>query len=434
MTFSYEADATNNTAEELLGEIPSFPFLLVDTLMNIPMQIFPNLEVTLINLKDGTISFELRSDFEEDIDVAITIPQLTHNGVPFVTNVTLDYQGSVPVTAVIDPISLQDYSLTMIENNMQIRYLAINGSGDPVMLSSITGEANNWNYEMVKGVWEQEVFPIKKDTLELDIYDGWLGGDISFEDPKLIIHVENSIGFASGIRLKNLTATTADGQEIELMMASNTFDIAYPAVNEVGEMKSTTLVFDNNNSNIKDIFNALPTKLIYEIEGLLNPHDSNDQGFITNLSTVKTSIEVEMPLHGTASGFTIESTSELDLQDLENISDAEFKLVTDNGLPVDVAMQVYFMDEFDNRLDSLFEIPQTLLGSAAVDGSGEVTNTKEIISIIDIPKDRMQLIQSSKNISIEASFSTYNDGKTPVLIKSSHSVDVRMGAKIGVEQ
>ncbi len=434
MTLAYSADATHNTAEELLGEIPSFPIVLIDTVMNIPVQIFPNLEVTQFNLKEGTISFDLQSLHEEDLDVTITIPNMTKNGTPFTTNVTLSYQGTLPVTASISPVSLQDYSLSMIENNMQIQYEAKTNLGEKVVLNAITGEAANWNYEMVKGVWAQETFSVKSDTLDLDIYDNWLEGEISFEDPKLIINVENSFGFAAGISLKYMTAFTADGNQIELTATDNAFNIAYPAINEIGEMKTTSFVFDKNNSNIKDIFNALPTMLVYEIEGILNPEDTNDQGFITDQSTVGTSLEVEMPVYGTASGFTIESTSELELDDFEDIADAEFKLIADNGIPLDVDLQVYFLDEYDTRLDSLFEIPQTILGAAAVDGNGEVTNTEEVISIIDVPKDRMQVIQNAKNMRIEAAISTFNDGNTPVLIKSNYAVNARIGAKIGMEE
>jgi hypothetical protein len=260
-----------------------------------------------------------------------------------------------------------------------------------------------------------------------------LEGDISFENPRIAIEVENSFGFPIGVRLINVTAITSAGNEVSLTTTNSEFEVNYPSFSELGEMKTTTFYFDKNNSNIKDILNTRPTKIFYEIEGILNPNDTNDPGFITDQSTLTSLLTLELPIHGTASGFTVETSTEIDLRDIENISGAEFKIITDNGMPINVDLQLYFQDEYGKTIDSLFNEAQTLLSAASVGTNGNTINTSEVTTYIDVPKERMLMIQNAKNVIINASFSTFNNGNTPVIINSSQDVEVRMGAKIGLE-
>ena len=260
-----------------------------------------------------------------------------------------------------------------------------------------------------------------------------MDGDISFEDPRIAIQVENSFGIPMSARLLNVKAITAAGNEINLTTSINSFDLNYPAINEIGESKTTTFYLDRNNSNIKDILDTRPTKILYEIEGTLNPQDINDLVFLTDQSTLASILKIELPIHGTASGFTVQTSAEMDLQDIENISDAEFKLITDNGLPIDVDFQMYFQDENENIIDSLFNEPQAVLSSAAIDTNGNTVGTTESITFVDMPKDRMTMIQNAKAALINVSFSTTNNGNSSVIINSSQNVEIRMGAKIGLE-
>ncbi len=433
MILNYEAEFKNNTANELLGEIPSFPLILVDTNMTVPIQVFDNLEVTSISLNSGTLSFDLQSGLAENINVTIMIPQLTKNGFPFSTNIDLVYQGSLPVTASIGQLSVEGYMLDLSTNSLQVNYEAITNSGDHVVLDLVTGIADNWSYDLVQGIWAQQTFLISDDSIEIDLYGSWLEGDISFEDPRIAIQIENSFGFPVGVRLKNVVAITSAGNEVSLTTTTDNFEVNYPTFNELGEAKTTTFYFDKNNSNIKDIINMRPTKLYYEIEGIMNPNDTNDPGFVTDQSNLTSLLTMELPIYGTASDFTVQTSSEIDLQNIENISDAEFKIITDNGMPLDIDLQLYFQDKNGNIIDSLFNEEQALLGAAAIDIHGNTTNSTEMTTYIDVPKERMLMIQSASNVLINASFSTSNNGATPVIINSSQDVAVRMGAKIGLE-
>ena len=433
MTLNYEAEFEHNSVNELIGEIPSFPLVLIDTNTTVPVQVFDNVELNSIALKEGTISFNLQSGTPEDLDVTITIPELKKDGVPFTTNLQLNYQGSLPVSASIAPISIEGYLLDLAGNEVQIKYDAVTNSGDHVIVDLITGSADNWNYELVEGIADRQVFQISEDSIEIDLYGSWLEGEISFEDPRIAIEVENSFGFPIEVRLVNVVAVTSAGNEINLTTTNNNFEVNYPDFSEIGEAKKTTFYFDKNNSNIRDILNARPTLLKYQIEGILNPDDADEMGFVTDQSDLTSLVMVELPIYGTASGFTVQTDADMDLQDIENISDAEFKIITDNGLPIDVNLQLFFQDQFGHTIDSLFINPQNLLSSASIDTEGNTTNTTETTTFVDVSKERMLNIQEANKVIINAAFSSANNGATSVRINSTQEVEVRMGVKIGLE-
>ena len=71
MTLNYEAEFEHNSVNELIGEIPSFPLVLIDSVTNVPVQVFDNIELNTISLKGGTISFNIQSGITENIDVTI---------------------------------------------------------------------------------------------------------------------------------------------------------------------------------------------------------------------------------------------------------------------------------------------------------------------------------------------------------------------------
>ncbi len=432
ISLNYEAEFEHNSANEFIGEIPSFPLVLLDSNTTIPFLVSNNFELNSISLNNGTLSFNLQSGIAENINVTLTIPQLTKDGLPFTTKLDLVYQGSLPVTAIIDPMNVEGYKMDLTENSVSVNYEAITGSGDHVILDLVTGMAENWNYNLAQGTASQQTFNISKDTIEIDLYGSWLNGDISFEDPRIAIQVENSFGFPMSIKLINVVAITSAGNEFNLTTTVNSFDVNYPANNEIGESKTTIFYFDKNNSNIRDILNAQPTKIIYEIEGTINPQNTNEPGFITDQSDLTSLLTVELPIYGTASNFTVQTTVGLDLQDIENIGDVEFKLITDNGLPIDVDFQLYFQDENENIIDSLFNQTQTVLSSATIDTNGNTNNTTEVTTFIDITKDRMLMIQNATTALINISFSTINNGNTPVIINSAQNVEIRIGAKIGL--
>ncbi len=434
MSYNYSQDPVEKAASELIEEMEDFPLALVDSFMSVPVQLFENFTVSKLNLKNGTIAFDIQSSHTEDINLKITFPGMTQNGSPFEMQSIIEYQGTTPTTTSISPTSIQNFALNLAGGNLDIRYEAYNNAGQRVLLDLITGEAKDWTYSSIEGIWANETFTVNSDTIEVDLFDDITDGEISFADPKLILDIQNSIGFPVQMKIENMMAYTVDGNSIPFTsIFSDGYNLKYPGLNEMGQETSDQIVLDKNNSNIISILNARPKYIVYDVVGIINPEDAQTTGFIAEDSKVKGEFSIEIPIYGTASDFTIESISDFELEDIEQISHAEFKLITDNGIPLDLEMQVYFMDENGLEIDSLLQGQTALLSAPEMGANGAVINTTEQTNIIEIPAERVNLIQTAKQIKVKASLSTANQGMTPVRILSTQELKVRLGAILGID-
>ena len=70
---------------------------------------------------------------------------------------------------------------------------------------------------------------------------------------------------------------------------------------------------------------------------------------------------MELPLWFRAEGFHYEATQEFSLSDIEKLEKVEFKLSTENGLPLNSDLQIYFEDANGIVLDSLLSGNQSVL-------------------------------------------------------------------------
>jgi len=436
MKVTYQNEAITQHMSDFFEDIPSFPLVIPLNSNQIPFDIFEGVDVQQFNLKSGTLSFELESFHQENINVLITIPNLIKDGVAFNVTQTIEYNGNSPSIASISPFDLTGYSLNLPNGELEVYYQANNNNGDNLQINPIIGMAENWDYEYMQGVWEKDTINLSRDTLAIDIFDNWVDGTINFADPRLSIFIENSFGFPTMAQVEELKVVTASGDEMYLQ--SSLFDtplyLEYPALTEVNASKQTALIFNKNNSNIVDILNSKPTQIIYSITAVINPNENtNINGFMTDQSSMSISLETELPIHGSASGFEIEEPLETDLSDLDEIDWAEFKIITDNGLPVDLGIQLYFTNDLGERIDSLYTGYEALTESALVNNTGDVVSSTEKVTLVEISAERMENIKQSNNMMVGVTFSTVDGGNTPVKILTSHQLDVKVGLKVGVK-
>ena len=106
--------------------------------------------------------------------------------------------------------------------------------------------------------------------------------------------------------------------------------------------------------------------------------------------------------------------------------------MTDNGFPLDIDLQCYFLDEAGAFVDSLFVGSQTnIIQAAALGSNGKVTDSFETTTFADIDSDRINLIRGrAKNLVLLGRFNSPDTGNTPVKIFSDYDLGVKIGVKI----
>ncbi|MEM9921834.1 MAG: hypothetical protein AAF990_27265, partial [Bacteroidota bacterium] len=403
---------------------------------SLPFAPYSGGSVRFMELSAGSLEFRLVSARTQDVQVRIRIPSLTRDGVVFERTVSIVYSGSTPSEAFMEPISVEGYRLEVVNDEIQLEYTATS-NGQVVEIEPIVGQARGWEIANVQGNFEEQQFQVKYDSIEIELFDLWSGGRLTFEEPKLVVTFENSFGFPAAGRIRNLRAITVDNQVINFETDSpdNTFDIAYPSVAEMGSTKTTAITFDKNNSNIDDILNAQPRLLVYELDLTLNPTDQQDViGFVASESEVVTHVNVELPVYGTASEFEIEERAEFDMgEDTDEIIEGEIKLIAENGIPINLGLQFYFTNQSDQIVDSLFSAQTLVLPAAEVDTDGNVIRTGDATTVIAVSPARMDLLRTYKDIITSAVISTSNTDNRSVRVNANQVLDIKLGARLVVD-
>jgi len=117
----------------------------------------------------------------------------------------------------------------------------------------------------------------------------------------------------------------------------------------------------------------------------------------------------------------------------ENIKSFMFQLETENGLPLEVSTQVYFMDSDENYLDSLFnEQNWNILPSGVIDDDGKVIFTT--YNKVEVPLTETQIdnVFIAEKIMITILVETSEQGTRDIKFYSTNSLGFKLGARAEV--
>ena len=445
MTLFYTGEVAEKPASDIFKFLDTTRIIpLFDTVVTAPINDGVNgITINEANIKSGTIAFYIKNSTPDTIHGYFEIPQMSFLGVVF-THPFIVAPGEFYLS---DTIPLVGHYLLPSNNNLTFKYFAYRPDGTRIKVPDFPIAATNkLKFTYLEGYWGFQWFKLTVDTIEIDINQTELQGDLKIKNPKVIMRILNSWGFPTRGQIKQLSFIGQNDEEIPLISTGvfehDSFDYQdfnYPSwlLGEVGQTKTTDIVLDETNSNIADIFNSQPKRLIYEVDGISNAlYDPNLIGFITDKSIMKLQLRVELVLEGSIKNFGAEQTLNLDFGefgslDSAGIQDVEFKLVTENGTPISSEMQIFFRDAQQNNLDSLFsDGAKEIIRSAPIDGNGAavgITRTEEFIPMTTARFDR---IRTAKDALLKTSFTTANGGETFVKLLATNKIVVKMGIKV----
>lgn len=449
LTLSYSGDVSETKATKILDILDSIPGFPVDTsYFKFSFDNIPNgVNIRKARLNAGTIGAIIFNNLPEKIHGTFFLPQLTKDGVPYSIPFEIQSGGAGGQT-----IDVTGYDLTSQDNDLLIQYDAYLEDGTKILklpgnggFPAVFMTLQNLTFSYLEGYWDKVEYDLNTDTIDININQINLNGDVKVKNPKITITVFNSWGFPTRGLIKYLRFKAKNGDLLELVspvIVAGTevgIDFNYPsfAAGEVGQTKATTFYFDESNSNIAEIFNSNPVQMIYKVQGLANAEsDPTLIGFITDTSTVRMNVQVELLLEGQLLNFPAEQSLNLDFgtfADSTGFESAEFKLVTENGMPLTTNMQVYFRDINENNIDSLFaEGPQDAIRSAPVDPltglTTGITRTETFIPFTAARFENLRLY--AKKAFLQAAFSTAEDGTVPVKILNNQGAVVKMGIRL----
>lgn len=442
LRFNYSGDVITQTSaflfdaiEHTLNQFPVIP--VTSRRMSLPFSSPGGLDLDRIDCKTGTVTYYVTNRHPESVNATITFPDVKKNGQPLRFQMTLPpYSGTGDPpfsTNIFFPASAAGYSIQSDIDSVFIEYEAIRASGISDTLASVLVSIRDLTFTYAEGYLANYQFAGNRDTIEIDFFDNWTRGDVYFEDPTVTFHIENSFGIPTRSVVSVFDIVTVNGEVLPLQSPhiTNGIDFPYPAINEVGQVKTRSFVFNKQNSNIDVVLGAGPVAVDYDISAMTDPQSGGARGFISEESFYKVRVEVELPLYGRASGFVAQDTFDINLGDLSEVDFAEFKLFTKNELPLEVELQGYFLDENNQVLDSLFQSQQLVVQGAPVNAQGISTSTSTRSTLIPFPEERLARIKPARRILVNTAFSTLNGGANSIKVLAHQNIHIQLGAKLG---
>ena len=444
MTLYYTGDVAEKPASDIFLDLTGGIFPLTDTISESPVDTIDGVTVYQANLSNGKIIISVINTSADTLTCKLRIPQMMTPG-----GGTFAYPFIVPPngTYASPEIDVTNHILESPDNTLQFIYEAYKPNGERIKIEIGPGipgifiTFKDLQFSYLEGYWGYQQYSLIRDTIEIDINQTDLVGDVQIKNPKVTMRISNSWGFPTRGVIKYLSFIGQNGEEIPLessVFVDDAVDFNWPSFvqGEVGQTKYTDITLDETNSNIAAIFNAQPTRLIYEVDGISNAQQDPDIiGFLTDSSTIKLSVAVELLLEGSAKNFGAEQTLDLDfgsLTDLDtnNVESVEFKLVSENGTPISSNLQLYFLDENGVAIDSLFDGgSQFIMEAAPINSEGIATGITRTEKFIPMSSSRFETIRQTKKAFLKTAFTTAQNGSVPVKLLATDNVTIKMGIK-----
>lgn len=443
----YRGDVLEQTSDdvfasinETLNAIPIIP--ITRQRQALPISTPDGLQLDRVDLNGGMLRYVISNDRAIPLQVVITLPTVVKDGQPLTIRQQLPAysgQGQVPIaTNAFLPLSLQGYQLSTEGDSLYIEYVATGPNGQRYAPSPNTAlNIQELDFTYAEGYFGNLDYAATRDTIRIDFFDNWVRGDVSFLDPVVTFNIENSFGIPTRAVVNNFDVLTVKGERLPLRstLVQEGIDFPFPGLNEVGQTKARAYTFTRANSNIDQILSAGPVAIDYNVDALTNPDGNSDiRGFLTDSSYYRVSVDVDLPLYGSAVNFASRDTFAIDFSGYDNVTGGEFKLVVDNGVPLAVDVQGYFLSPDGRILDELLDDRQRLVAAAPVGPAGLPTESRRAITFSTVEGERFDRIRGANRLVIEAAFSTTADGTVPVQLRDNQELRVRLGVVLSVAE
>lgn len=395
-------------------------------------------ELDSVRMAEGTMQFSFTNTFNHPAQLVVTMPNVVAGGIPLSRTYPVGANSTVS-----DQIDLTGYAMDLSAtvngyNQLRVRYdLNLTHSGGSTNTSQqvvSTQSFTDMRFSHVFGYFAQQLIPVPLDTVNIDLYNNAIQGNVHFVDPKFSLTVNNSFGVPLGLSLDHLSgySATTGTFPFNQTVINGVQPIGAPGIGQIGQSVSTTFTFDRNSSNIDQLLDQRLSSIIYQLSAQMNPagHAFN---FATDQSRLEVLADVEVPLWGRATGFVIQDTIPFPESDVlaDMVSEGMIRVGTTNGFPADATIQLIFLDENRQATDSLQQTPlQQVIRSGTVGSNGRVTTPTETKIDFAVPAEKVAHVFGCKEMVIRASLNTTDGGTTDIKFYSDYHLDLRLSIQV----
>jgi len=415
--------------------------------------------VDSMTLKSGTLAFTLENSFPYEIEIEAKFRTFTDEfGDTLVLNYTLPAANPDSVVR-SQSIDLAGYQVNLSEDKdgnpadntlpIDIKYsmqLVVGVSSSPEDRLEMSGAITNIDFKEFYGSLGSNPLPLEKDSIAIDFFKNFQEfkkEDFFISRPSLKLIAKNSFSCPMEFKFTYLRAVNPNRSpsDIELIIPDSLdpLEIDFPEKYGVVE---TPFTLTSDNSNIDTILSHLTKSIAFDAVAQFNPNgipprDGQRRNFITDTSDLGLDLEFRIPFEGRALGFFVEDTIDVILEQISDLSDGTLRIYAENGFPMDVDLQLTFLDSNNKDLGKLI-LPSNpiysngygmILPSAPTRPVGR--NLKEAVgfttNITDtkINRERLKSISRGTKVALSAKLSTEDANiETNVVFNSANRLKI----------
>ena len=399
-------------------------------------------QIIEIGIKTGLVKISLVSTIPDTGRIIYNIPSLKKNGVPFSTEKIVPTTISGESTDYI--FDFQDYVLDLTGKDGRLGGDTVNTIySELITYIDSTGELVTLNQqdsfyyytefifspEYALGYLGTDTVEFGPEIIENNIFNNIIGGNIDLNNTNLSVEIDNYFGADANLVFTNLTTEN-----------SNTGEISTPSVDEDGNnfigheynINRATLINLANSDiqssttsirlNADEMLSILPDKITTSLNVYLNPNgQSSTPDFIFPDYPIDASIELEVPLNIIANNLHLRDTTDVDIEQNEDVEVEKVFLKVENGFPIDCNIKMILLDQNQNILDTLFK-NQSIT-------SGLLQNNLVVEKSINILETSALNFEEINNIIFDVKFNT-DDVNNHVSIYNDYTIDFLLSVKL----
>lgn len=397
-----------------------------------------------ITFKSGNFQLDFNSTFKHTGLLTVTFPTIRKNGLPYSKTVNINTSNGFSYSNIFS--DLTDYQFITPSSNQLVCEvtLTLTNAGNPVLptdQAQVNMSFTDLQYKLIFGYFGNRVIPVQEDTVNVEIFNHALNGQLFFVNPKIKLHLNNSFGVPLAALFTDFKIySSSDHAYYPYSIPSQYNPVIINAPTIPGNNEVTTVVLDTNNfPSIRDIIYNNPRYFYLKTNASMNPPTTSQYNFLTDTSRFSVDLEVELPLWGRSNKWILQDTLDFDFAeynkdsvvDMNNIDYVRFNINMLNAMPTEAGVQLYFTDSLYHIIDSLFT-PQNMeiIQSGVINANGKVIQPTRKITQITYTGNRISGLANVKKVFVRGLLKTTNNGNTIVRLYSDNYLDVKLGVQV----
>lgn len=388
--------------------------------------------------KSGNLEVRFSSDIPFPHSVELVLPNFTSAGQPLRHTYVLP-AGPVLASHTFALSGVRASLTAQGQRNRfayQLRTTGSYPSSAGVAASSFTAGAFVFGtpaFSLIRGFFGQVTVPISESAVSIGLFGNVKAGDIVITNPSIQFLLRNSFGFPVSVLVNPISVVSNELGTIPVTgpFFGSPVAIAFPLISQIGSSDTTRVLVNALNSNIVNVFSSAPRRLNYGLQLSTNDPNPNADHFITDTSVIKVDARVTLPAEGLIRIFNLADTFDLSLEDAgideKNLRQALLRVYMQNSFPMDVDVQIYFLDSGITPIDSLLNTEARVITSGLTNANGIVTTPTTRITDIIITPVKFAALKKAKRIVVSGRVKTTNNGNQIIKIYNDSRLVVRLG-------